>query len=148
MPTYSLINNGDTGLSVRNNLNEIIGDINDGTIGGGGGESGTTAYITTTNGATASIAIVALGTYSTFNITAKVSGWDSSNSLAYGSELFGVFKKVGETTTQVSTTDTYEKSNFATASSHIIVDTDPKIVVIGEVGKNINWVVNYSVVKI
>jgi hypothetical protein len=147
MPTYSLINNGDTGLSVRNNLNEIIGDINDGTIGSGG-ESGTTAYITTTNGATTSIATVALGTYSTYNITAKVSGWDSSNSLAYGSELFGVFKKVGGTTSQVSTTDTYEKSNFATASSHIIVDTDPKIVVIGEVGKNINWVVNYSVVKI
>ena len=147
MPTYSLINNGDTGLSVRNNLNEIIGDINDGTIGGGG-ESGTTAYITTTNGATTSIATVALGTYSTYNITAKVSGWDSSNSLAYGSELFGVFKKVGGTTSQVSTTDTYEKSNFATASSHIIVDNDPKIVVIGEVGKNINWVVNYSVVKI
>jgi len=147
MPTYSLINNGDTGLSVRTNLNEIIGDINDGTIGGGGG-SGTTAYITTSNGATSSIVTVALGTYSTYNITAKVSGWDSSNSLAYGSELFAVFKKVGGTTTQVSTTDVYEKSNFSTATSHIIVDGDAKIVVKGETSKTINWVVNYSVVKI
>lgn len=137
------INNGDSGLNARNAINAAISAVDALELQGP-----QVAYVQTTNGATASIAIVALGTYSTFNITAKVSGWDSSNSLAYGSELFGVFKKVGGTTTQVSTTDTYEKSNFATASSHIIVDTDPKIVVIGEVGKNINWVVNYSVVKI
>jgi hypothetical protein len=43
MPTYSLINNGDSGLSVRTNLNEIIGDINSGVIGATGpaGTSGT-----------------------------------------------------------------------------------------------------------
>lgn len=41
MPTYSLINNGDSGLSVRTTLNDLLGDINNGVYIGPTGADGT-----------------------------------------------------------------------------------------------------------
>ena len=38
--TYSLINDGDSGLSVRMTLNELLSDINDGNLSGTSGSSG------------------------------------------------------------------------------------------------------------
>jgi len=61
--------------------------------------------------------------------------------------LFAVFSNNGGAA-QVSTTDVYEKSGFTTATSHIVLDTNPKIVVQGETSKTINWVVDYTVTKI
>lgn len=139
MPTYSLISNGDSGLSVRNTLNSIISETNN---------SGyLTAFTQTTNGATTSIATLSMGTYSVFTIEAKIAGWDDTNNLAYGSQLFAVFSNNGGAA-QVSTTDTYEKSSFSTATSHIVLDTNPKIIVVGETSKTINWTVSYSITKI
>ncbi len=133
------INNGDSGLVARTAINNAISAID---------ALNTSASVQTTNGATTSIATLSMGTYSVYSISAEISGWDSTNSYAYGAELFGVFKNVSGTVTQISTTDVYEKSNFATASTHIIVDTHPKIVVVGESGKTINWTVNYKITKI
>lgn len=135
----STISNGESGLSARNKINAGFAAID---------SIQSSAYVTTTTGATATGVTLAIGTYSTFTVEAVISGYDSTNNYAYGSQLFGVFKKVGATSSQISTTDVYEKSDFATASTHIIVDTDPKIVVIGESGKTINWNINYSVTKI
>lgn len=41
MPTYTLIQNGDTGLSVRTTLNSLINDYNVGALNGTSGTSGT-----------------------------------------------------------------------------------------------------------
>ena len=132
------INNGDTGLVARNKINSSFATVDDLRL---------SASVQTTNGATTSVVTLSMGTYSVYTIEAKVAGWDDTNNLAYGSQLFAVFSNNGGAA-QVSTTDTYEKSNFATASSHIILDTNPKIVVIGEASKTINWVVDYIVTKI
>ncbi len=133
------INNGDSGLVARTAINEAFSTVDSLRI---------TESIQTTNGTTASIATLALGTYSVYTIEARVAGWDSSNGLAYGSQLFAVFYNNGLSTAQVSTTDTYEKSGFLTATSHIVLDTDPKIIVVGESSKTINWIVDYTVTKI
>jgi hypothetical protein len=132
------INNGDTGLVARTKINTSFTTVDDLRL---------SASVQTTNGATTSVATLSMGTYSVYTIEARVAGWDDTNNLAYGSQLFAVFSNNGGAA-QVSTTDTYEKSNFATASSHIILDTNPKIVVIGEASKTINWVVDYIVTKI
>jgi hypothetical protein len=123
---------------------------------GSSGTSGTspsasgplTSSIQTTNGATTSIVSLTMGTYSIFSIEATIAGWDNTNDLGYGSQLFAVFTKNGDSVSQVSTTDTYEKSSFTTATSHIYLDGDIDIAVIGESEKTINWVVNYSITKI
>jgi hypothetical protein len=123
---------------------------------GSSGTSGTspsasgplTSSIQTTNGATTSIVSLTMGTYSTFSIEATVAACDNTNDLGYGSQLFAVFVNDGDTVSQVSTTDVYEKSGFTTATSHIYLNGDIDISVIGESGKTINWVVNYSVTKI
>ena len=104
------------------------------------------ASVQTTNGATTSVVTLSLGTYSTYAVEATVVAWDGSNMLSYGSQLFAVF--TNGLTGQVSTTDVIEKSQFSTATSHIIFDLDPQIVVIGEASKTIDWVVNYTVTKI
>ena len=106
------------------------------------------AYVQTTNGATTSIASLTIGTYSVYSIEATILGHDSTNDLAYGSQLFAVFTKNGSTVTQVGTTDVYEKTGFSTATSHIYLDGDIDIAVLGESSKTINWIVNYSVTKI
>lgn len=159
--TYSLISNGESGLSVRTTLNNIITDANNGAFTGATGANGTsgtsgisptggpsTAFIQTTDSATASIATLAMGTYSVYSIEAVISAYDSTGDLGYGSQLFATFKNVGGTVSQVSTTDLYEKSDLQTATSHIIVDTHPKIIVIGEDSKTIDWTVNYTITKI
>jgi len=132
------INNGDTGLVARTKINDSFATVDDLRV---------SASVQTTNGATTSIATLSMGTYSVFTIEARIAGWDDTNNLAYGSQLFAVFSNNGGAA-QVSTTDTYEKSGFSTATSHIILDTNPKIVVQGEASKTINWVVDYTVTKI
>jgi hypothetical protein len=132
------INNGDTGLVARTKINTSFTTVDDLRL---------SASVQTTNGATTSVATLSMGTYSVYTIEARVAGWDDTNNLAYGSQLFAVFSNNGGAA-QVSTTDTYEKSGFSTATSHIILDTNPKIVVIGEASKTINWVVDYTVTKI
>lgn len=135
------INNGDTGLQARTKINDSF-DVIDAL------PLPSSASVQTTDGATTSIATLTMGTYSVYSVEATVSGHDSTNDLAYGSQLFAVFTKNGSTVTQISTTDTYEKSSFTTATSHIYLNGDIDIVVIGESSKTINWVVNYSVTKI
>lgn len=136
------INNGDTGLQARTKINNSFAAIDSLPLP-------TSASVQTTNGATTSIATLTMGTYSTFSIEATIAAWDDTNKLAYGSQLFSVFSKNGATVSQVSTTDVYEKSGFSTATSHIILDSNsPKIIVIGETSKTINWTINYSVTKI
>jgi len=134
--SFTHINNGDTGLQARTKINDAFDALP------------SSASVQTTNGATTSIATLTMGTYSVYSVQATVSGHDSTNDLAYGSQLFAVFTKNGSTVTQISTTDTYEKSSFTTATSHIYLDGDIDISVIGEASKTINWVVNYSVTKI
>lgn len=135
----STISNGESGLSARNKINAGFAAID---------SIQSSAYVTTTTGATATAVTLSMGTYSVYSIEATISAWDNSNTLAYGSQVFGVFYNNGLSINQVSTTDIFEKSGFSTATSHIIVDTDPKIVVIGESSKTINWNINYSVTKI
>lgn len=132
------INNGDSGLVARTAINSAISVVDTLRV---------SASVQTTNGATTSVATLTMGTYSVYTIEARVAGWDDTNNLAYGSQLFAVFSNNGGAA-QVSTTDVYEKSNFSTATSHIVLDTNPKIVVKGETSKTINWVVDYTVTKI
>lgn len=135
------INNGDTGLQARTKINASFDAVDSLPLP-------SSASVQTTDGATTSIATLSMGTYSVYSVEATVSGHDSTNDLAYGSQLFAVFTKNGSTVTQISTTDTYEKSSFTTATSHIYLNGDIDIVVLGESSKTINWVVNYSVTKI
>jgi hypothetical protein len=136
------INNGDTGLQARTKINTAFTTIDNLPLP-------TSATVQTTNGATTSIATLSIGTYSVYSVEAMVSAYDSSNALAYGSQLFAVFKKSGATTSQVSTTDAYEKTQFTTATSHMYVNGGNVVIyVIGESSKTINWTVNYSVTKI
>lgn len=135
------INNGDTGLQARTKINNSFAAIDALPLP-------SSASVQTTSAATASVATLSMGTYSVYSIEAVISAYDSSNQLAYGGQLFATFKNNGLAVTQVSTTDNYEKSDFLSASSHIILDTDPKIVVVGETGKTINWNINYSITKI
>lgn len=134
------INNGDTGLVARNAINAAIAQVD---------ELRVTATVSTTNGATTSIASIDMTGYNTFSIEGIVSAYDTANQYSYGSQIFGVFKNDGLTVTQVSTTDVYEKSNFSTATSHIVVSGgSPTIVVVGETSKTIDWKVNYTITKI
>ena len=136
------INNGDTGLVARTKINTAFSTVDNLPLP-------SSATVQTTNGATTSIASLSIGTYSVYSVEAVLSGYDTTNALAYGSQLFGVFKKSGGTTSQVGTTDVYEKTGFSTATSHIYVDGgDVVIYVIGEASKTINWSLNYSVTKI
>jgi len=136
------INNGDTGLQARTKINTAFSTVDNLPLP-------SSATVQTTNGATTSIASLSIGTYSVYSVEAVLSGYDTTNALAYGSQLFGVFKKSGGTTSQVGTTDVYEKTGFSTATSHIYVDGGNVVIyVIGEASKTINWTVNYSVTKI
>jgi hypothetical protein len=136
------INNGDTGLQARTKINTAFSTVDNLPLP-------SSATVQTTNGATTSMASLSIGTYSVYSVEAVLSGYDTTNALAYGSQLFGVFKKSGGTTTQVGTTDVYEKTGFSTATSHIYVDGGNVVIyVIGESSKTINWTVNYSVTKI
>lgn len=163
--SYSLINNGDSGLSVRTTINSLLTDANDGVfigatgVSGSSGSSGTSgtspsggalsASVQTTSSATASMASLSMGTYSVYSIEATVSAYDSSNALGYGAQMFATFKNNGLSTSQISTTDNYEKSDFLSATSHIILNgSNIDIVAIGETSKTINWFVNYSITKI
>lgn len=137
------INNGDSGLVARTAINAAISAVDDLTL-----QLPQVAYVTTTTAATTSIAVLSMGTYSTYTIEATIAAKDISNQLVYGSQLFAVFNNTGLSVTQVSTTDVYEKSDFTTATSHIILDTDPKIVVVGETSKTIEWTVKYEITKI
>jgi hypothetical protein len=136
------INNGDTGLQARTKINTAFDTVDNLPL-----PSSTT--IQTSNGATTSMVTLSLGTYSVYSVEATVSGHDSTNDLAYGSQLFAVFTKNGATTSQVGTTDVYEKTAFSTATSHMYVSGGNAVLyVIGESSKTINWIVNYSVTKI
>lgn len=135
------INNGDTGLQARTKINASFTAIDNLPLP-------SSATIQTTNGATTSIASISMGTYSVYSVEATISGYDATNELAYGSQLFATFKKVGSTVSQISTTDVYEKTSFSTATSHLYADGDISISVIGEASKTINWIVNYSITKI
>ena len=136
------INNGDSGLDARNKINASFDVVDNLPLP-------SSAAVQTSNGATTSIASISLGTYSVNSIEASLSAYDTTNALAYGSQLFGVFKKSGGTTSQVGTTDVYEKTGFSTATSHIHVSGGNAVIyVIGEASKTINWTVNYSVTKI
>jgi len=136
------INNGDTGLVARTKINTAFSTVDNLPLP-------SSATVQTTNGATTSIASISIGTYSVYSIEAVLAGYDTTNGLAYGSQLFGVFKKSGGTTSQVGTTDVYEKTGFSTATSHIYVSGGNAVIyVIGEVSKTINWSLNYSVTKI
>ena len=136
------INNGDTGLVARNKINTAFSTVDNLPLP-------SSATVQTSNGATTSIASISIGTYSVYSIEATVSAYDTTNALAYGSQLFGVFKKSGATTSQVGTTDVYEKTSFSTATSHIYVSGGNAVIyVIGEASKTVNWNVNYSVTKI
>lgn len=136
------INNGDSGLVARTKINDSFTAIDSLPLP-------SSASVQTTNGATTSIATLSIGTYSVYSVEATLSGHDSTNDLAYGSQLFAVFTKNGGTTTQVGTTDVYEKTGFSTSTSHIYVSGGEVVIyVVGEASKTINWVVNYSVTKI
>lgn len=135
------INNGDTGLQARTKINTAFDTVDNLPLP-------SSAYVQTTDGATTSIATLAMGTYSVYSVEAVVSGYDSTNDLAYGSQLFAVFTNNGLLVTQVGTTDVYEKTGFSTATSHMYLDGDIDIAVIGESSKTINWTVNYTVTKI
>ena len=136
------INNGDTGLQARTKINTAFDTVDNLPLP-------SSATVQTSNGATTSMVTLSMGTYSVYSVEATVSGHDSTNNLAYGSQLFAVFTKNGATTSQVGTTDVYEKTGFSTATSHMYVNGgNPVLYVIGESSKTINWIVNYSVTKI
>ena len=136
------INNGDSGLVARGKINTAFTTVDNLPLP-------SSATVQTTNGATTSIVTLSIGTYSVYSVEATLSGHDTTNDLAYGSQLFAVFTKNGGTTSQVGTTDVYEKTGFSTATSHMYVSGgDAIIYVIGEASKTINWTVNYSVTKI
>ena len=78
-------------------------------------------------------------------INANVNGIDIIGNKGYGAKLFAVFKNIGGVITQLSTTDKSEKTDFATATSDIVISgTDIIIQVTGELATNINWQTDFS----
>lgn len=136
------INNGDSGLVARGKINTAFTTVDNLPLP-------SSAAVQTSNGATTSIVTFSMGTYSVYSVEATLSAHDSTNDLAYGAQLFAVFTINGGTTSQVGTTDVYEKTSFSTATSHMFLSgNNPVLYVIGESSKTINWIVNYSVTKI
>lgn len=77
---------------------------------------------------------------SVMTIKAIINGSENGGGDVYGAEYFGVFKNLGGTVTRISTLDKSEKTDFATATSDIIISgTDIIIQVTGEAATNINW---------
>ena len=64
---------------------------------------------------------------------------------SYGSKLFGVFKSVAGTVTQVGTTDLVERSDFTTATSGFSITSNIiRLNVTGEAGTTIDWNGNWT----
>ena len=130
---------GSNGSSGTSGINGATGPA------GTSGLSGFTSTIQTTNGATTSIASIVFGTYSTYKVNASIVAYDTSNQLSYGADLVAVFKNTGTTYSQISTTDLVEKTDFEIATSDIIISGPTmSIVVVGETGKNISWIADYT----
>jgi hypothetical protein len=102
-----------------------------------------------TTGATATTISVIDFSFGVFDkvitVTANINGIGRVVNLGYGAKLFAVFKNIGGTITQVSTTDKIEKTDFTTATSDIVISgTNIAIQVTGEVGTDIDWQTNFS----
>jgi hypothetical protein len=71
-----------------------------------------------------------------------------STTNGYGAEMFGVFKNIGGTVTQVSTTDLLEKSDFSTATIDFnISGTTVTVRVIGEAATTIDWIGEFELLN-
>jgi hypothetical protein len=100
---------------------------------------------TTNNTPTTLYSIPFTTSNSVITVKAIINGNEDGGGDAYGAELFAVFKNVAGTVTQLSTTDKVEKTDFATATSDIIVSgTNIIIQVTGETATDINWVSRFN----
>ena len=94
---------------------------------------------TTAAGSTASVVIISPESGSTI-VKVRITGYDGTSNNGYGSTIFAVFTNNVTTTTQVSTTDLIEKSDFTTASSDISINgTDIEILLIPDTTYSIVW---------
>ena len=141
MSTYSLINNGDTGLQARTKINDIINKVNNTQF-----FDGTASTTTTSSSLVSSIPMTG---YNGAVIKIDAFGYGATNSNAVGITSFYVFKLFDGGLEPVSTADLYLKTDFTTASLYVTATNDVSIevYVVGEADTDINWVVSYSVLK-
>lgn len=93
---------------------------------------------TTSNNTPTTIQTINTTAGKVYNISVKVTGLSTTN--GYGAEMFGTFKNIGGTLTQISTTDLTQKSDFTTATTQFSISgTDILIQVVGETSTGINW---------
>jgi hypothetical protein len=85
------------------------------------------------------------GVNTVMTIKAIINGSDNVGGDVYGAEYFGVFKSVGGVVTQISTLDKSEKTDFATATTDIVISgTNIIIEVTGEAATTIKWVTRFN----
>jgi hypothetical protein len=74
-----------------------------------------------------------------------ITALDQLGTQSYGSKLFGTFRYNSSVLTQIGTIDKTEKSDFATASSNLVIlGTDIIIEVTGEIGKTMSWYARFN----
>ena len=142
MSTYSLINNGDTGLQARTKINDIINEVNNTQFFGATGSTTTTSSI--------ELASIPMTGYNGAVIKIDAFGYGATNSNAVGITSFHVFKLFDGGLEPVSTSDLYIKTDFTTATLDVTATNDEsiEIYVVGETDTDINWAISYSVLKL
>ena len=98
MPTYSLINNGDTGLVVRTTLNDLLGDINNGVYIGPTGADGTSG-VSGTSGTSGTSGVDGSSGASGTNGTSGTSGVNGTSGTSGNSGTSGTSGTSGNTGT-------------------------------------------------
>jgi hypothetical protein len=96
-------------------------------------------YQTSNNTITTMFSIPSISN-SGFTIKASILGVKSDYTKVYGSEMFAVFRNVGGTITQISTTDATTKTDFSTAVATIDASgSNYRVRITGEAATTINW---------
>lgn len=141
MSTYSLINNGDSGLNARTKINNIITEVNNLP------QFFSATASTTTTSSVEALSIPMTG-YNAALIKIDALGYDESEN-AIGVTGFFVFKLFEGGLEPVSTPDLYLKTDFSTATLDVTATNDEsiEIYVVGELNNPINWVLSGSVLK-
>jgi hypothetical protein len=141
MSTYSLINNGDTGLQARTKINAIITEVNNTQFFGATGSTTTTSSV--------ELASIPMTGYNGAVIKIDAFGYGATNSNAVGITSFHVFKLFDGGLEPVSTADLYLKTDFTTATLEVTATNDESIEIraVGQLDTHINWAISYSVLK-
>jgi len=147
--TYSLINNGDSGLDVRNTLNAVLTDINDGVIVKTNDLIIFGTFSIVDDSVELMLPTIDLSGYTAALIEGVALAQDITNDLAYGNQFYCVWKVSGGELTLVNTTDEYIKTDFTEVAIQFDTNgTNLDISMTGQLASNINGTCKVTITKI